>query len=923
MYRKLFLASAVALSLLPDAAQALGLGGIRTQSALNEPFVGQVELLDVNPDEIDSIRVKLASEEEFAKVGVERPYFLTRIDFQPQVGPDGRTQIRVSSAEPVREPYLDFLIEVTWPQGRLVKGYTVLLNPPVTTDRRAPGIASPRIASAPGRGGGFPGESRVARPATLARPPASVDTSQFPLRYGPVAPGTGLWQIARSMAPATGASINQTLMALYRSNPDAFIGGDIDLLKVGASLTIPTASELFALDPRSADQEFRAALQGAPVIATPLTDIATGPGPDDRLAIASVAGEGPAGATEGSRTASAVAGARQPELGTIERDLLLVQEAGESTRQETEELRGRIRELEAQLADIQSLLEISNQRVADLQREEATPFEALGGGAESTESTKTETPEVAEEPQPGQTEPAMPEPAIAMEPEALVEAEPPAPLEETTTASPPEESVAALEPWVPEQGEEATPQGTPAPVEPPPLAPPEPDRRLASAQVEPVIARVSPSLSTAADTDTGDSAGSGSEASPWASLLQPIPALVMGTVVAVFLIALAFFRRQRTLEESLAPDALDRPTVVPPAVATEYPAQAAGAEPLTRTAAAAPQKDLRPYSGFGTLGEETEEVDVVSEADVYLTYGRYREAATVLEEEIEKAPERLDVKYKLAEAYHGAGNTEAMEALMAQMQQAGADRINPDQWQRLEDLLLDLRQSEIEEGMSPPLHDRPELRVVEPSWRQQPPELDLDSESEAAVEAESGLSLAKSESPFSGLDIETPAKDDLELELESLETLRSGDSTVSEGLLEPLAPTSDLDLELEDLDTLREAEFEGSSSTVSPAVPLSEDFFSKVPHDSRLGAGGDEGLRGETGEATGEETRDSIGSEVVSSQWQAETAVWDEVATKMDLARAYLEMEDPEAARGILEEVTQEGNESQRAEAREMLARLR
>lgn len=927
MYRKLLSASAVALALLPGAATALGLGGIRTQSALNEPFVGHIELLDVNPDELDNVKVALASEQEFARVGAERAYFLTRLDFRPQVGPDGRTRVRISSSEPVREPFLDFVVEVTWPQGRLVKEYTVLLDPPVTLNRRAPGVESPRIAARSGR--------RTARPTEVARPPASVDTSMFPLRHGPVAPGTGLWQIARAMAPATGASINQTAMALYRSNQDAFIGGDIDLLRVGAVLAIPSASELFALDPRSADQEFRAAVRGAPVIASPLTDFATAPEPEDRLAIAGAAGpaDAPAAQLQASLPPTAAASAGDPGLGAIERNLLLVQEAGESTRQETEELRNRIRELEAQLTDIQTLLEISNQRVAELQQQEPTPFEALGGMEGPGGAPEASIPEIdaaqVEEPdleQPPEEQP--PEPIARVEPEEPLDFEQPLaspqsqPQPQPGEPPQPDEPLSSVEPPAPGEGEGLRPQEPSEPAEPPqPLEPPGPDERLASTQVEPLIARVSSPGGISGGT-TGDASSSASDEPFWASLLQPVPALVMGTVVAVFLIALAFFRRQRSLEEALKPDELGPPTIGRPAVALELPPAPAPVPVPAQPAAPGPatSKDLlRPYSGFGTLGDETEDVDVVAEADVYLTYGRYREAATVLEEEIEKSPDRLDVKYKLAEAYHGAGNLRGMEALMSHMQQAGADRINPDQWQRLEDMLLDLQQSDIAQGMSPAVDEAPDLALIEPTRRLDIPEAEARGE-----EDETGLTLVKSRTGYPAVDgDETPTRDDLELELESLASVTgSGAVTQSEGLLEPLTPTSDLDLDLEDLDTFKEAELEGSSSTVSPAMPLSEDLLPEIPDDSRLGSQGGEGLRAQTGEATGEETRDSLEVDLPSSQWQADANLWDEVATKMDLARAYLEMEDPEAARGILEEVVQEGNEAQRAEAREMIARL-
>jgi len=186
MFRKSALASALSLALLPNVSDALGLGGIRAQSALNEPFAAQIDLLDVPADELDTVKVSLASDAEFSKVGAERPYFLTNLEFRPQVSSKGRAVIRVTSSEPIKEPFLDFLVQVDWPKGRLIKEYTVLLDPPVTVNRPPP------------------------RRMQLAQLPASVNASAFPMRHGPVQQGSNLWRIARNMAPAAGASVAQT-----------------------------------------------------------------------------------------------------------------------------------------------------------------------------------------------------------------------------------------------------------------------------------------------------------------------------------------------------------------------------------------------------------------------------------------------------------------------------------------------------------------------------------------------------------------------------------------------------------------------------------------------------------------------------------------------------------------------------------------
>jgi len=147
MLRKSTLALALGLACSAHGAWALGLGGMRTQSALNQPFYAEIDLFDVDGAALDAVKVRLASREEFDRAGTERPHFLTRLRFTPVVGPRGEPMVQVTSREPVREPYLNFFVEVLWPEGRLVKEYTVLLDPPVTSAEQAPRIAQPRISA--------------------------------------------------------------------------------------------------------------------------------------------------------------------------------------------------------------------------------------------------------------------------------------------------------------------------------------------------------------------------------------------------------------------------------------------------------------------------------------------------------------------------------------------------------------------------------------------------------------------------------------------------------------------------------------------------------------------------------------------------------------------------------------------------------
>ena len=234
MVRSLALAVAFALGTVSVPAQALGLGDINSKSVLNQEFDANIDLLSVAAGELDAVRVRLASSEAFQRAGVERPFFLTLLKFRPERLDNGRTVVRVSSDFPIREPFLNFLIEVNWPQGKLLREYTVLLDPPTTTKRRAP-----QVTTAPAR----IEESRP-RPQPLAGPAESRSAGDR--SYGPVKINETMWGIAGRLRPA-GVSMEQMMIALQDANPQAFFGGNINNLRVGEILRVPGTEEILQI----------------------------------------------------------------------------------------------------------------------------------------------------------------------------------------------------------------------------------------------------------------------------------------------------------------------------------------------------------------------------------------------------------------------------------------------------------------------------------------------------------------------------------------------------------------------------------------------------------------------------------------------------------------------------------------------------
>lgn len=218
---RLLLTLASGSALYSGMVPALGLGEISLHSALNQPLDAEIELLEVGDLDASDIHVGLASADDFQRSGVARFVFLNDLRFSPVLR-GANSVIRVASTRPVREPYLNFLIEVQRPTGRLLREYTVLLDPPGSAYHaqasQAPAQARPERATIP----------------AISAPPAIQGK-----RYT-VAPGDSLWAIARRLQEAgSEASLDELMTGIHALNPQAFSGGDIHRLKAGVTLLLP------------------------------------------------------------------------------------------------------------------------------------------------------------------------------------------------------------------------------------------------------------------------------------------------------------------------------------------------------------------------------------------------------------------------------------------------------------------------------------------------------------------------------------------------------------------------------------------------------------------------------------------------------------------------------------------------------------
>lgn len=248
--RRLALGMVSLTALYSAAGHALGLGELQLQSALNQPLRATIQLQDGAGLSPADIRVSLADAETFSRVGLERPFFLTDLRFTPMLV-DDQLVIRVESSQPVKEPYLNFLVQLTRARGALLREYTLLLDPPlytptpVVTSSAAPEPASRQpAAETPVRSAPAPAVARPQPQPVAASRPALTPPPGAP-RYQTVA-GDSLWAIAAATRVAESVPVQRQMEAILALNPQAFVNGDASRLRVGQELILPAAEQVGA-----------------------------------------------------------------------------------------------------------------------------------------------------------------------------------------------------------------------------------------------------------------------------------------------------------------------------------------------------------------------------------------------------------------------------------------------------------------------------------------------------------------------------------------------------------------------------------------------------------------------------------------------------------------------------------------------------
>ncbi len=646
--------------LLSGNAWALGLGEIRLDSALNAPMRAQIELLSATPEELENLQVGLAAQETFERYGLDRPYYLQDLRFEiVKSGSSEGNYVRVSSTTPITEPFLTFLVEATWSRGRLLREYTVLLDPPtfapppaeesrpaVTAPQRSTPSDSARIerqaepqpmpaAEAPAaRPQPIPAPAPRTEPEAEPEPKPQAGEPDLPFDSASgeaylVQRGETLWGIASRSRPDFRLTMNQTMLAIFEANPEAF-GGNINILRAGARLRIPSADDIYRIDRAYALNEAKrqnAAWSGAPEPA-PATEepVATTTRPSLQLVPPD---EEPAGLGTGAEVPDdAATTPSEPDMSLREQEVV-----------------DRIAELEA--ADIpqqQSLIEIRDNELAAL-RQELADIRGELYEPESFEPVGYETVGAEDE--------LSPEDELLAEPEETEAVDAAAEDEADTAIQPPSNVISA-----------------PVRAEPTLL-----DKIIGIATNTWVLIIAGAVLLAGAVLFWFVRRGRGDDDEEWTSAGMSAPNLDDTALSSTEALrapsrddeSIVVVEQGSTSIGPLDEDTLDAPGPGPGSAGQTVEMSELGSMEDTFSSETAVNLD---------------QSDPIAEADFHMAYGLYDQAADLVNGALEAEPERLDLLTKLCEIYFVWGNRDAFVDAAGRVKQVAGDDESGD-WDKI------------------------------------------------------------------------------------------------------------------------------------------------------------------------------------------------------------------------------------------------
>jgi pilus assembly protein FimV len=670
-------AAAFTALLMSTDAQALGLGRLNVQSALGEALRAEIDISSLTPEEAAGLQVKVASPETYRAAGVDYNSVLPSTAIVLQRRADGRPYLKIGSDRAVQEPFVDVILELSWSTGRLVREYTLLFDPPRETVAPAPITApviavpvvpapvaapAPAVVAQPKAAAEAPAEAPVAKrkpgadSATVAKgSAASKKSAPAPAASAPVAehaasapeaPSTAEIRVQRGdtlsriagRAQRDGVSLDQMLVGLYRANPTAFVDNNMNRLKSGVVLNVPSNEQLTSVPKDEAHRIIQAqssdfnAYRQHLASAVPAQTVEK----PQRKAAGQVQAE-----VQDRKQAAAPA----PDKLTLSKGGVAPQ--------------GKASAAEDKLAKDRAQKD-SAARVAELSKnvQELKKLQGAASGAASAPSAAVKP--VAGKPAPGASVP-VPAPVVASAPQVR-------PASAVSAASapiitPPQAASVAVAASVPASGASSVDVAQAAASAASQVAPAALPAVVAS---RPVVHAPPPPPEEPGFLD--------------GLMENPLVLPGVGVLVAALLGGFAFYKiraRRKTdsgetsfLESRLQPDS--------------FFGASGGQRIDTRDASGAPSSMSYSLSQLDAIGD----VDPVAEADVYLAYGRDLQAEEILKEAMRTTPERLAIRTKLLEVYAKRRDTKGFEQLATQLY--GLTSGQGDEWAKAQELGLSI-----------------------------------------------------------------------------------------------------------------------------------------------------------------------------------------------------------------------------------------
>ena len=640
--RKLAVALALAGGLGSGVAHALGLGEIELQSYLNEPLDAEIVLPQSRGVDPGDVFVNVAPEAAYERVGLDRNQFLSKLRFQVVTQNDGSLAVNVSSREPLREPYLNFLLELTWPSGRLMREYAVLVDPPVYAEESGvqEQVSAPTVTTTQSQPAQARSQESVRRQSAAQQ---SLSRGFQGDTLGPTTSSDTLWTIASRVKPNDSVSMQQVMLALQGQNPDAFIGGNINRLKRGEILRVPTLEQIQS---RTRAEATRAVSQQNAEFQTPQRTVDATPASEPEAAPAQAAAGGDelkllvadSDSREAEEGGSAGGDGQLP--GGADAGSAVAMEQLESARRENEELNSRVDDLQEQVATLQRLLELKDSQLAEMQQmagQEEQPGEA---GSQDATVAEGEAPAGAEDAEPVTQADATSEGEQAGEAAdesglAAIEGEQAGDADQAGTVT---EQAAGEEPATEDAGSEPE---TAAVEQPGEEASAIDEAGMASDEatdVQPEVAQAAPE--EAAEPAEAPAQQPAADKGMLGNLFDSITgnpmyqiALGGGLIVLLLLLLLLARRnanREKAFYEELNSDTGDDTDSFQLSLDDEEPEAATPSDPL-------------------------------AEADTYIAYGRHDQAAQTLETAISREPSRTDLRLKLLGVYADSQDRDSFE----------------------------------------------------------------------------------------------------------------------------------------------------------------------------------------------------------------------------------------------------------------------